>query len=70
MVWDEARGGLWTRPPVFESGGGGLVSTADDYLAFGRMMLNQGRHGAGRILSRPTVELMTADHLTPEQKAA
>jgi CubicO group peptidase (beta-lactamase class C family) len=70
VVWDEARGGLWTRPPVFESGGGGLVSTADDYLAFGRMMLNHGRHGAGRILSRPTVELMTADHLTPEQKAA
>jgi CubicO group peptidase (beta-lactamase class C family) len=69
-VFDEARGGLWSRPPVFESGGGGLVSTADDYLAFGRMLLRYGRHGADRILSRPAVELMTADQLTPEQKAA
>ena len=69
-VFDEARGGLWSRPPVFERGGGGLVSTANDYLAFGRMMLGHGRHGADRILSRPAVELMTADQLTAEQKAA
>jgi CubicO group peptidase (beta-lactamase class C family) len=34
------------------------------------MMLNFGRHGAERILARPTVEVMTTDHLTPEQKAA
>jgi CubicO group peptidase (beta-lactamase class C family) len=70
VVFDEARGGLWARPPVFESGGGGLVSTADDYLAFARMMLRYGRHGTERILARPTVELMTTDHLTPQQKAA
>ena len=69
-VYDQARGGLWASPPVFESGGGGLVSTADDYLAFARMMLRHGRHGSGRLLSRPAVELMTSDHLTPEQKAA
>jgi CubicO group peptidase (beta-lactamase class C family) len=69
-VYDEARGGRWARPPVFESGGGGLVSTADDYLAFARMMLRHGRHGAERILSRPAVEVMTADQLTAEQKAA
>ena len=69
-VYDEARGGLWARAPVFQSGGGGLVSTADDYLAFGRMMLAYGRHGSDRILSRPTVELMTTDQLMPEQKAA
>ena len=68
-VYDEARGGSWARQPVFESGGGGLVSTADDYLAFGRMLLRYGRHGADRILSRPAVELMTADQLTPEEKA-
>ena len=70
VVYDAARGGLWSRPPAFASGGGGLVSTADDFLAFGRMMLNHGRHGTARILARPTVELMIADHLTPEQKAA
>ena len=48
----------------------GLVSTADDYLAFGQMLLNTGRAGGGRILSRASVETMTTDHLTPEQKAA
>jgi CubicO group peptidase (beta-lactamase class C family) len=40
----------------------------DDYLAFGRMMLGYGRGPAERILSRPAVELMTSDHLTPGQK--
>ena len=47
----------------------GLVSTIDDYLAFGQMMLNKGRHGSERIMSRPSVEAMTADQLTPDQKA-
>jgi CubicO group peptidase (beta-lactamase class C family) len=69
LVFDEARGGRFAKPAVFESGAGGLVSTADDYLAFCQMMLNKGVHKGGRILSRPSVELMTADHLTPEQKA-
>jgi CubicO group peptidase (beta-lactamase class C family) len=70
VVFDEARGGRFTRAPVFESGGGGLVSTVDDYLAFGRMMLDKGKYGSERILSRPSVELMTTDQITPEQKAA
>jgi CubicO group peptidase (beta-lactamase class C family) len=70
VVFDEARGGRFARPPVFESGGAGLVSTVDDFLAFGRMMLKKGKHGRERILSRPSVELMTTDHITPEQKAA
>ena len=69
-VHDEARGGRFARARDFESGGGGLVSTADDLLAFGRMMLNQGAHRGERILSRLSVELMTTDQLTPEQKAA
>ncbi len=69
-LFDEARGGRFARPPVFESGAGGLVSTVDDFLAFGRMMLAKGLHGRERILSRPSVELMTADHITAEQKAA
>jgi CubicO group peptidase (beta-lactamase class C family) len=68
-LYDPAEGGQWSRPPAFSSGGGGLVSTIDDYLAFGEMMLNRGKHGSARILSRPSVETMTADHLTPEQKA-
>jgi CubicO group peptidase (beta-lactamase class C family) len=67
-VYDE-REGQWSRPPAFPSGGGGLVSTADDVDAFGQMMLNGGVFGGERVLSRPTVEMMTADHLTAEQKA-
>jgi CubicO group peptidase (beta-lactamase class C family) len=67
--YDPAEHGQWSQPPAFPSGGGGLVSTIDDYLAFARMMLNQGRHGSERILSRPSVETMTTDHLTPAQKA-
>ncbi len=68
-LFDEAAGGQWSRPPAFPSGAGGLVSTIDDYLAFGQMMLKKGKHGNERLLSRPSVETMTIDQLTPEQKA-
>ena len=66
---DGVRDSQWARPPVFPDGAAGLVSTIDDYLAFGRMMLDKGRHGSVRILSRPSVEAMTTDQLTAEQKA-
>ncbi|NML54712.1 beta-lactamase family protein [Streptomyces sp. R302] len=69
-VWDEAEGGRHSAPPAFQSGGGGLNSTADDYHAYFRMLLNEGMHGNERILSRPAVELMTTNRLTPEQQAA
>ncbi|HEX2279532.1 MAG TPA: serine hydrolase domain-containing protein [Candidatus Tectomicrobia bacterium] len=59
----------WSRSPAFPDGGAGLVSTIDDYLAFGQMMLNKGKLGSERILSRLSVETMTTDQLTPEQKA-
>ncbi|MCZ6617390.1 MAG: serine hydrolase [Gammaproteobacteria bacterium] len=48
---------------TFEGGGGGLVSTAEDYLRFSQMMLNGGELHGKRILSRKTVELMTTNHL-------
>src|SRR5258708_26230742 len=67
-VYDEPRGGQWSRPPSFLSGAGGLVSTIDDSLAFGQMMLSQGKHGNERLMSRLSIELMTTDQLTPEQK--
>jgi CubicO group peptidase (beta-lactamase class C family) len=51
--------------PMFESGGGGLVSTASDYARFLQLLLNGGRLDGVRLLSRKTVELMTADHLGP-----
>ncbi|MEV6357821.1 serine hydrolase domain-containing protein [Streptomyces hydrogenans] len=69
-VWDEAEGGRHSAPPAFQSGGGGLNSTADDYHAYFRMLLAGGTHGTERILSRPAVELMTTNRLTPEQQAA
>jgi CubicO group peptidase (beta-lactamase class C family) len=68
-VFDPAAGGHWSRPPAFPSGAGGLVSTLDDYLAFSQMMLSRGKLGNVRVLSRPSVELMISDQLTPEQKA-
>ncbi len=70
VVWDEAAGGRWSQAPAFQGGGGGLVSTVDDYHAYFRMLLNGGMHGSERILSRPAVDLMTTNRLTPEQLAA
>ncbi|HZH15316.1 MAG TPA: serine hydrolase domain-containing protein [Archangium sp.] len=69
-VFDAAgQDSQFSRPPGFPSASGGLVSTADDYLAFARLMLNKGEHGGRRLLSEHSVELMTTDHITPEQKA-
>jgi CubicO group peptidase (beta-lactamase class C family) len=69
-VFDAAgQDSQFSRPPGFPSASGGLVSTADDYLAFARMMLNKGEHGGRRLLSERSVQAMTADHITPEQKA-
>jgi CubicO group peptidase (beta-lactamase class C family) len=63
---------VWDKPPLFPSGGGGpgLLTSAVDYAAFCRMLLGKGACEGGRILSRASVELMTTDHLTPEQRAA
>ena len=69
VIVEDGPDGYWTRPPAFESGGGGLVSTADDYLAFASALLAGGSHRGERVLSRPSVTLMTSDHLTPAQKA-
>ncbi len=57
--------GQWSAPPAFPGGGAGLVSTAADFLAFAEMLLR----GGAPLLSRPSVETMTSDHLTPAQKA-
>ena len=70
VLLDGVENSRWGRPPAFPDGGCGLVSTVDDYLTFFRMLLAKGKHGRDRILSRPSVETMTTDQLTPEQKAA
>ncbi|HEY0683615.1 MAG TPA: serine hydrolase domain-containing protein [Steroidobacter sp.] len=60
---DDPQSSPYLRPPSFVSGGGGLVSTAADYLRFCRMLLNGGTLDGARLLSPKTVELMTANHL-------
>ena len=68
---DGAANDLLALPCSFESGAGDqLVSTADDLLSFGRMMLNWGAYDQGRILSRLSLELMITDQLTGDQKKA
>ena len=56
-------GNTLASKPEYLSGGGGLISTAEDYLKFSQMMLNGGELNGVRLLSRKTVELMTRDHL-------
>ena len=51
--------------PSFEMGGGGLVSTMDDYMRFAQMLYLGGALGSTRLLGRKTLEFMTADHLGP-----
>jgi CubicO group peptidase (beta-lactamase class C family) len=54
-----------TTQPRYESGGGGGVSTTDDYVRFAQMLLDGGHLGPARILSRTTVAFMASDHLGP-----
>jgi CubicO group peptidase (beta-lactamase class C family) len=56
------------RPQAFVSGGGGLVTTADDYLVFARMLMRRGEVDGRRLLKRETVHLMTTNRLTPQQR--
>ncbi len=62
----ELNANLFVEQPTFYSLGGGLVSTASDYLRFSQMLLNGGYLGDMRILSRKTVALMSSDHLPPQ----
>jgi CubicO group peptidase (beta-lactamase class C family) len=57
----------WTSPPAFPSGSGGLLSTADDFLSFARLLLAKGVHRGERLLSEESVELMTTNQLTPAE---
>lgn len=62
--------GVWMTKdykPRFLSGGGGLVSTAADYLRFGMLLRNHGELDGVRLVGRKTVELMTSPHLRPDQ---
>jgi CubicO group peptidase (beta-lactamase class C family) len=63
-VWDPPDG-QWSHPPAFGDGAAGLISTADDLLAFARMFLA----GGGSILSKEATAQMTRDQLTASQRA-
>ena len=55
-------------PPAYTSAGQGLLSTADDYLTFARMLMGGGKVNGARVLKEKTVALMTGNHITPEQR--
>jgi CubicO group peptidase (beta-lactamase class C family) len=61
-------GFLDETPPVITAGGQGMVSTADDYLTFARMLLEGGAINGKRVLSQESVRLMTTNRLTPAQR--
>ena len=61
------RDGYLSKPKM-ASGGGGLVSTIDDYLKFTQMLLNQGAYNGKRLLSPATVRFMLMEHTTPAQR--
>jgi len=63
MLQDDPQASLYLKKPAFLSGGGGLVSTAADYMRFARMLLNGGELDGVRLLSPKTLALMTANHL-------
>ncbi len=65
LVVHDPPAGAWSRPPAFGDGAAGLISTADDLLAFARML----RRGGSPVLSAAAVRAMTSDQLTAEQKA-
>ena len=64
ILVDDANTGSYINPPTLFSGGGGLVSTLDDYMAFCKMVLGRGSLAGHRILSRKTLDLMSSNHLT------
>jgi len=70
QVQDDGQKSTYAKPPILESGGGGLVSTAHDYMRFCRMMLNGGSLDGVQILSPKTVELFSLNFLPDNQELA
>lgn len=62
-LYDDAVDTAFANPPAIASGGGGLVSTAADYLRFCRFILNEGELDGVRLLGRKSVALMLTNHL-------
>ncbi len=65
----DGPGGQWSALPAFPLGNGGLAGTADDWLAFGGMLLAEGTAAGGRrLLTADSVRLLTSDHTIPAQR--
>src|SRR5260370_40213273 len=62
LKYEEGVNSDLSAPPTFQSPGGGLLSTAEDYARFCQMLLNGGSLGSERLLGRKTVEMMTINH--------
>ena len=69
VLQDDPLDSRFLSPPVFESGGGGLISTAADYWRFVQMLLNGGELDGVRVLGRKTVEYMMSNHLDGDMAA-
>ncbi|HEY0113489.1 MAG TPA: serine hydrolase domain-containing protein [Allosphingosinicella sp.] len=63
VLYDKGEKSGWSRPPKLIAGGAGLVSTTADYHRFCTMLLNGGELEGDRIVSRKTMDLITANHL-------
>ncbi len=68
VIEDHPSASRWANPDRFQSGGGGLVSTAQDYLQFAQLLLGRGRVGSTRLLSHRSVDLMRSNFLTRDQR--
>jgi CubicO group peptidase (beta-lactamase class C family) len=69
-VQDDGQASTYAHPPILEAGGGGLVSTAHDYMQFCKMMLHGGTLDGVQILSPKTVALFSLNHLPDNQELA
>jgi len=69
QLYDAPSTSAWRAAPAFSDGAAGLLSTADDFLAFSRFVLGRGRVGGRHLLSEAAINAMTTDYLTPAQRS-
>ena len=67
---DDAQASPFAQPRRLSSGGGGLISSAADYLRFCQLILGKGEAFGTRLLSRKTIDLMITDHVGEAETCA
>lgn len=68
MLIEDGQNSPYSQKAVFQSGGGGLVSTLGDYAKFAQMLLDGGTHNGHRVLDEQTVKMMTSDQMDTDDK--